>query len=72
MTQTAACRQIRHSWRHIGSRTDYRSAVNTGFHGYFYWDLYRSLRIKDDVKMDGICKSGGFLVSTKKQRGDME
>ncbi len=28
--------------------------------------------IKDNVLIDDACGSGGFLVSTKKQRGDME
>lgn len=60
MTQSAACRQIRQSWRHTGSRSNRRSAVNTGFHGYFPCDLYRSVRIKDDVKIDP-CRGNGYL-----------
>ena len=64
MTQSAACRQIRQSWRHTGSRSNRRSAVNTGFHGYFPCDLYRSVRIKDDVKIDLACGTAGFLVSS--------
>lgn len=64
MTQSAACRQIRQSWRHTSSRANRRSAVNTGFHGYFPCDLHRSVRIKDDVKIDPACGSGNFLTET--------
>lgn len=47
MAVATAYRQIRGYLRHIGSRVDYRSAVNLGFHGFSYPTYYKSLRIKD-------------------------
>ena len=61
MAAVAASRQIRQSWRHTGSRANRRSAVNTGFHGYFSCDLHRSVRIKDGRGIDQACGTGGML-----------
>lgn len=42
------------------------------FHGYWSTFVGKAHCIKDNVLLDDTCRSGGFLVRTKKQRGDME
>lgn len=42
------------------------------FHGYRSRYLEKAHCIKDRVLLDDTCGNGGFLVRTKKQRGDME
>lgn len=58
MGVAAAYRQIRPIRRYTANRANRRSAVNTGFHGYFLCDLHRSVRIKDDVKIDPLLGYG--------------
>ena len=47
MAAATAYRQIRGYCRHMGSRADHRSAVNSGFHNFSYPAYHTSLRIKD-------------------------
>lgn len=42
------------------------------FHGHWSTFAEKAHCIKDSVLLDDTCGSGGFLVSKKKQRGDME
>lgn len=42
------------------------------FHGYWSTFAGKAHCIKDSVLLDDTCGRGGFLMSTKKQRGDME
>lgn len=39
-----------------------------------HWSIFagKAHCIKDNVLVDDTCRSGGFLMRTKKQRGDME
>lgn len=49
-----------------------KSPQNKAFYGH--WTTYsgKAHCIKDRVLLDDTCRSGGFLMRTKKQRGDME
>lgn len=42
------------------------------FHGCWSTFAGKTHCIKDNVLLDDTCGRGGFLMSTKKQRGDME
>lgn len=47
MAMAAAYRQIRQTRRYTASRSNRRSAVNTGFHGFSRPVYHTSFRIKD-------------------------
>lgn len=42
------------------------------FHRYWIIFVEKAYCIKDNILVDDTCVSGGFLMRTKKQRGDME
>lgn len=48
--------------RYTGRSVSLGSAVNTGFQGASWHVYHRSLRIKDGVKIDGACGTGGMLT----------
>ena len=62
--------------RYTGRSVSLGSAVNTGFQRASWHVYHRSLRIKDGVKIDPCCGTGGFLLAAyehmRKQSKDVE
>lgn len=68
-TATAIAYDYRAAWHHsFGVQKGRKAQKSNGFQAN---GTYRAC-IKDNVLLDDPCGRGGFLMSTKKQRGDME
>lgn len=65
MATAVAYRQIRSIGRYTGRSVSLGSAVNTGFCGTSRHVYHTSLRIKDSVKIDPCCGSGGFFLAAQ-------
>lgn len=70
---TATARAYRSNFTgRIAPARSRKSSEIKPFHGHWSTFAGKAHDIKDRVLLDDTCGSGGFLVRTKKQRGDME